>query len=241
MRGQIRIGTSGWSYQHWKGLFYPEKLPQSAWFQHYSKTFDTVEINNTFYHLPDDKTFDAWRQQAPKKFIYAVKASRYLTHLRKLSEPDAPLQTLLDGATRLKNHLGPILYQLPPNWNRNLQRLRDFLEILPKQYRHVIEFRNRDWLCEKTYQLLAEHDVALCVHDMLKRHPRRVVAKFAYVRLHGSGQKYGGKYRTRRLESWSEWIRKIADQHDVFVYFNNDAYGYAVENALTLRTLTQES
>jgi uncharacterized protein YecE (DUF72 family) len=240
MAEQVRIGTSGWNYDHWKGRFYPDDLPQSRWFAHYCRTFDTVEINNTFYHQPSPETFDAWRQQAPQDFLYAVKANRYLTHMRKLNDPSEPLQRFLEGARRLKTRLGPILYQLPPNWRKNLGRLRAFAESLPRDLTHVIEFRDRDWLDDDTYQLMAEHRLCLCVHDRLPRHPRRVTGSIAYVRFHGAGEEYAGKYRPSRLRGWADWIAEVAEAHRVFVYFNNDIKGHALADAKTLRRLIQD-
>lgn len=238
MAGQIRIGTSGWNYDHWQGPFYPLQSKAVDWFGYYADSFSTVEINNTFYHQPKDETFDAWREQAPRGFLYAVKANRYLTHLRKLKDPQEPLETFLQGVRRLEDHLGPLLYQLPPNWNRDLSRLRAFVEMLPPEFDHVIEFRNRDWLVEETYELLAQHHISLCVHDMLPRHPRRVTGPLVYVRFHGAGRKYGGKYRPSRLRSWAEWINEMAADRDVFAYFNNDANAYAVADARALAELT---
>ena len=237
MSGTIRIGTSGWHYNHWRGKFYPDDLPQDRWLAHYAESFDTVEINNSFYQLPGDDTMDAWRDQAPAGFLFAVKASRYLTHMRKLNEPEEPLEKFLKCARRLKRRLGPLLYQLPPRWKKNLERLRAFAEKLPEDRTHVIEFRDRDWLADDTYELLDEFGIALCVHDMLPRHPRRLTGPIAYVRFHGTGRKYGGSYSPSRLQPWAEWISEAAQQCDVYVYFNNDADGHAVRNAQTLKEL----
>lgn len=237
MTGTIHIGTSGWNYSHWQGPFYPEDLPSDRWFSHYSKTFNTVEINNTFYHQPQNEVFDAWREQAPDGFLYAVKANRYLTHMKKLKEPGESLERFLDGARRLKDHLGPILYQLPPRWKKNLQRLREFAKSLPSDLTHVLEFRDRDWLAEDTYELLAESNLGLCVHDMLPRHPRRVTGPAVYIRFHGTGGKYTGKYPPSRLQTWADWIKESAADHDVFAYFNNDENAYAVKDAMTLHAL----
>lgn len=237
MPGQIRIGTSGWNYEHWRGRFYPADLPRSRWFQHYSREFDTVEINNTFYHQPNDETFDHWRNEAPGGFLYAVKANRYLTHMKKLKDPRDPLERFLRGARRLRDRLGPILYQLPPHWKRNLERLESFAQVLPAELTHVIEFRERDWLADETYELLSGHNICLCVHDMLPRHPRRVTGPVVYVRFHGAGRQYGGKYRPSRLRRWGEWIVEQARQRDVFVYFNNDEDAYAIRNARELRDI----
>lgn len=237
MRHQIRVGTSGWNYKHWSGCFYPDRLPSSAWFAHYASVFDTVEINNTFYHQPAAAVFDQWQAQAPRGFLYAVKANRYLTHMKKLNAAAEPLKRFLSGARRLKQHLGPVLYQLPPNWKKDLQRLGQFVRLLPAELTHAIEFRDRDWLAEDTYALLEEHRVCLCIHDMLRGHPRRVTGPAVYVRFHGAGTKYGGPYRRDRLESWAEWMRAAARSRPVYAYFNNDQNAYAVRDALCLREL----
>lgn len=233
----IRIGTSGWNYDHWRGRLYPASLPQKKWFDVYSSVFDTVEINNTFYHQPPDATFDAWREQAPKGFLYAVKANRYLTHLKRLKDPAEPLERFLRGAKRLREHLGPILYQLPPNWSPNLERLEAFIGLLPDGLSHVIEFRNGSWLCDETYGLLEKHGVVLCVHDMFNEHPRRITGAFVYLRFHGIAGGSGGKYGRRKLRFWAEWIREVASERDVFAYFNNDAEGFAVSDARLLRQM----
>ena len=240
MAGQIYIGTSGWNYDHWQGRLYPEDLPQDQWFDHYAQHFATVEINNTFYQQPTNATLDQWRKQAPTGFLYAVKANRYITHIKRLKEPKKPLKRLFTNFRRLKKHLGPILYQLPPHWNVNLERLKHFVEELPSKLSHVMEFRNRDWLCEQTYELLPEHSVGLCVNYMLRRHPRRLTGPITYVRFHGSGKKYGGKYRKRRLEAWVDWIAEIVDDCDVFVYFNNDDDAHAVDDAQRLKEMIDQ-
>jgi len=237
MSSKIHVGTSGWNYGHWQGPFYPEDLPSDRSFSHYSKTFDTVEINNTFYQQPEDETFDSWREQAPEGFLYAVKANRYLTHMKKLKEPGESLEDFLGGVGRLKDHLGPILYQLPPRWKKNLQRLREFADVLPRDLTHVLEFRDRDWLADDTYELMAEYNLGLCVHDMLPRHPRRLTGPVVYVRFHGTGGKYTGKYPPSRLQGWADWIKEIDQERDVFVYFNNDDNAYAVKDAMTLQGL----
>jgi uncharacterized protein YecE (DUF72 family) len=241
MARKIRIGTSGWNYRHWKDVFYPCDLPQDEWFSHYSRSFNTVEINNTFYHQPNAKTYTAWRNQAPRGFRYAVKANRYLTHMLKLHDAADALRRFLQGARHLKAFLGPVLYQLPPNWNKDLERLQSFAELLPGDVHHVFEFRNRDWLADDTYELMRAFDLSLCVHDMLPRHPRRVKGPIVYVRFHGAGKKYGGKYRRHRLARWAKWIGEAVKDKEVFAYFNNDARGYAVENAKTFRKILRDS
>ncbi len=237
----IRVGTSGWIYEHWRGCFYPEGLPQKEWFSHYAGIFDTVEINSSFYREPGGSTYDMWQKQAPPGFVYAVKAHRYLTHMRKLTSPAEPLERVLSGARRFKEHLGPILFQLPPRWKRNLPRLREFARLLPSDVTAVIEFRNPDWLCEETFDLLAEYNLSLCIHDLLPRHPRRVTGPVAYVRFHGAGQKYAGKYPPSRLRPWTDWIAETSVDHPVFAYFNNDAKGYAIRDARSLLSLLSEA
>jgi uncharacterized protein YecE (DUF72 family) len=235
---QCHIGTSGWNYNHWRGRFYPDDLPAHEWFAHYAGVFNTVEINNTFYQLPATKTLNAWHKQAPQGFIYAVKANRFITHLKKLKDPKKPLAHFLKRARRLRRHLGPVLYQLPPHWKPDVERLARFCEHLPADLTHVVEFRERAWLQAETYAALAEHGVCLCIHDLLKRHPRRITGKAVYVRFHGVGSKYGGGYSRRRLRRWADWMREAADEgHDVYAYFNNDRNAYAVRDAQTLREL----
>jgi uncharacterized protein YecE (DUF72 family) len=162
----IRIGTSGWVYSHWREIFYPAQLSQNNWFRYYADRFDTVEINNTFYRLPTTATFAKWRAQVPPGFLYAVKASRFLTHLKKLKDPEQPLQTFIEHAALLGETLGPILYQLPPRWRLNLPRFEDFLALLPKNSQHVIEFRDPSWLIDEVFQLMERYHVSHCIHDM---------------------------------------------------------------------------
>lgn len=232
---QVHIGASGWAYSHWRGIFYPADLPARAWFSFYARHFHTVEINNTFYRLPAESAFEAWRLQAPAGFIYALKASRYLTHIKRLKEPEAPLQLFLSRASLLGPHLGPILYQLPPHWSLDLGRLEHFLQILPADYQHVLEFRHPSWLCEEVFSLLERYGVALCIHDMPPLEvPLRVTAPLVYVRFHG-GPDYFGDYSDAELAEWAERIVGwCVAGYAVYVYFNNDALAYAVKNALTL-------
>ena len=232
----IRIGTSGWVYQHWRGIFYPDSLRQSDWFSYYAQMFDTVEINNSFYHLPSVAAFAAWRQQAPPAFVYAVKASRFLTHMKKLHDPHEPLQRVFERVHCLGPTLGPVLYQLPPHWQVNLARFEAFLAALPQGYAHVVEFRDATWLIEPVFQLMERYCVAHCIHDMQPlKIPARVTAAPVYLRLHGDPD-HGGDYQAAALERWE---RQITEWHaqglDVFVYFNNDIGGYVLENARTLR------
>lgn len=236
-RAKVWIGTSGWIYPHWKGRFYPEDLPQSQWFAYYSQFFPTVEINNTFYQLPAEQTFDHWARQAPAGFRYAVKANRFLTHIKRLQGIEEPLERFMSRALRLGKHLGPVLFQLPPRWKYREDRLKGLLLALsayrPRKF--AVEVRDPDWLREDAYRLLGQHRVALCVHDLLPEHPRVLTARFTYLRFHGAGELYGGCYSDEALLEYASWIVDCALRGvSVYAYFNNDAYAYATQNALTL-------
>lgn len=236
-KAEIRVGCSGWQYRHWRGIFYPAELPTSRWFEHDARTFDTVEINNTFYRLPPAETFAKWREQAPRRFLYAVKASRFLTHMKKLKDPEDPLVRFFDNAKHLRPRLGPINYQLPPRWPLNLERFEHFLRAVPKRSRHAVEFREASWYDERVYDLLRRYNVALCLHDMQGcATDRMVVGPFIYVRYHFGTSKYGGRYEDDRLDDWSEWLaNQAASGLDVFAYFNNDSGGHAPRDAVRLR------
>jgi uncharacterized protein YecE (DUF72 family) len=237
-RGQVRVGTSGWVYRHWRGVFYPDRLRVKDWFAFYASRFDTVELNNTFYGLPSEAALAAWKEQAPPGFLYALKVSRFLTHRKKLKEPEAPLETVLGLARRLGDRLRPLLYQLPPNWRCDVARLRHFIGLLPRDLTHVFEFRDPSWCNDEVRGLLTETGMGHCIHDMPGFDcPGWVTARTVYVRFHGPGaQRYAGRYDRAHLR---DWAGRIGDYqragHDVFVYFNNDGGGHAVANAAELR------
>lgn len=235
--GRVRVGCSGWQYRHWKGDFYPGDLPQARWFGRYAQAFDTVEINNSFYRLPPAETFVKWREQAPRGFLYAVKASRFLTHMKKLKDPEDPLSRFFDNARHLGPHLGPILYQLPPGWGVDVPRFEHFLRALPRGYRHAVEFRETSWYDERILGLLRRHRVALCLHDMQgSATGQMVVGPFVYVRFHFGTARYGGRYSDDRLDGWADWLAdRAAEGLDVFAYFNNDTGGHAPRDAVRLR------
>jgi uncharacterized protein YecE (DUF72 family) len=240
--GAARIGCSGWQYRHWRGGFYPPELPVSRWFEHYASVFDTVEINNTFYRLPERETFAAWRRRAPATFLFAVKASRFLTHMKKLKDPEDSLERLFSRVRALGRRLGPVLYQLPPHWNLDRDRLERFLHALPRGIHHVMEFRDPGWYADEVLTLLDRHGVALCLHDMpgSSTGPLRV-GPFVYARFHGARGTYGGSYSNARLSGWSEWLHEQRTKGaDIFAYFNNDVGGHAPRNALALRRLLEE-
>jgi uncharacterized protein YecE (DUF72 family) len=235
---EVRVGCSGWQYRHWRGRFYPADLPAARWFEYYAGRFDTVEINNTVYRLPEESAFDAWRRSAPPRFVYAVKASRFLTHMKKLKDPAEPLGRLFTRARRLRQTFGPVLYQLPPHWALNLERLDRFLAALPRRHRHAIEFRDPSWYCDEVFARLERRGVALCEHDMAGSATARLgVGPFVYVRFHGL-LKYRGRYRDRDLERWAEWLSaRCREGKGVYAYFNNDADAQAPRDAARLRAL----
>ncbi|HSE57247.1 MAG TPA: DUF72 domain-containing protein [Nitrospiraceae bacterium] len=236
----VRIGTSGWHYKHWRGPFYPENLSATRMLAWYVERFDTVEINNSFYRLPALETFTAWRDATPAGFCFAVKASRYMTHRKKLHEPEAALERFMPPVEALDGKLGPILFQLPPRWACNLDRLSGLLEVLPKTHRYAFEFRDPSWHVPAVYRLLEKHLAALCLYELDGfLSPIEVTADYVYVRLHGPGRKYQGDYSTAILQSWAERIdRWQAALKAVYVYFDNDQAGFAAKNAAELKTLT---
>ena len=238
---KIRIGTSGWHYKHWLGgVFYPAGTTGAEMFQIYARHFDTVEINNSFYRLPAAKTFDAWRESSPPEFCFAVKASRFTTHMKKLKDPKSSSEKFFLVAERLEEKLGPILFQLPPRWKLNMERLSEFLEALPVEHRYVFEFREESWLVEPVFELLRKHNAAHCIHDFADmKVPHELTADFSYVRFHGpTSAKYWGWYSTRELRAWAKRIESWRERlSEVYVYFNNDPEGAAVKNALELKEL----
>jgi uncharacterized protein YecE (DUF72 family) len=233
----IRIGTSGWHYDHWAGVFYPAKLPKNKWFEFYAQHFDTVEINNTFYHQPKPQTFKNWRKQAPKNFFFTAKANRFITHIKRLKDVQEPLERFFAGVRLLKTNLGPILYQLPPSMHKDLDRLKTFLQILPEDRVAVFEFRHESWYCEDTYKLLDEFNVGFCIHDLIgKESPRIVTGNIAYIRFHGTEGRYSGSYSKAQLSAWAGWLKEQTSRvQSIYVYFNNDVGGHAISNAKALK------
>lgn len=252
------VGTSGWVYRHWAdGVFYPAGLPTSRWFAHYASVFDTVEINNTFYRLPSADAFDRWREQAPPGFLYAVKANRYLTHIRRLGDCEEPLQRFLERARRLGPALGPILYQLPPRWKANAERLEEFASLLDgmdeaQGMEHTFEFRDPRWFVEPVRDVLARHGLSFCIYHLPDVPcPLWVTGPIVYVRFHGASTRYGGRYSSEDLAAWAGRLRDLAAgtvpeagdglRRPLYVYFNNDVGGHAVANALELRAMLGEA
>lgn len=242
MSCDIRIGTSGFHYKHWKGPFYPAKLPAAKMLDHYVQHFDTVELNNSFYRLPEPGAFDTWREATPGNFIFAVKASRFLTHNKKLKEPEQALDNLLPRAAHLGSKLGPILFQLPPHWRVNAERLHNLLEILPRDLRYAFEFRELSWINPEIDSILKKFNAAFCIYELAGYHsPLTITADFAYVRLHGpESGKYQGSYSRQKLKRWDRQIEEWRTQlKAIYIYFDNDQYGYAAANALALKSRVQ--
>lgn len=233
---RIHIGTSGWTYDHWKEVFYPQEKPQKEWLDYYARHFSTVEINNSFYNLPKRETFESWRNATPEGFLFSLKASRYITHMKKLREPGESLARFLDRGSVLGEKLGPVLFQLPPRWRVNPERLGSFLDMLPETRSYTFEFRDSSWFHDEVYDLLSGHNAAFCIYELGDvASPRQITADFVYIRLHGPGGPYQGRYGTAALSGWagalSAWRAKGLD---VYCYFDNDDSGYAVMNAREL-------
>ncbi len=241
----ILIGTSGYNYPHWwDGVFYPPDLPQKKWLEFYSKVFDTVELNVSFYRLPTKEVFGGWARRTPKDFTFAVKGSRYITHTKRLKDCREPLSLLLDHASALREKLGILLWQLPPRFRFQRDRLEEFgvlLSTLPraKSVRHAFEFRDPSWFCRESFQLLEEFQFTFCIaHGSGLPYTEAVTSQTVYLRLHGGEVLYGTNYSDKELDRWAKKISGWSEAgRTVFVYFNNDAYGFAVKNALALRKL----
>lgn len=226
-------------YRHWRGAFYPAQLPVKQWYRYYAGQFDAVEINNSFYRLPAPATFAAWRKQAPAGFRYAVKAQRYLTQARKLKEPAEPLARILPPIRALGDRLGPVLYQLPPLFAVNLERLAAFIAALPRDMVHVIEFRDSSWYCDAVFALLEREGVGFCVHDMPgSKSPTIATGPLAYRRFHGGAGKYWGRYPEATLAAAGKWLRQEAARGRTgWAFFNNDAEAQAVADGQALKAL----
>lgn len=240
MSAAVHIGTSGWNYKHWKGVFYPEKLPQKQWLAHYAEHFDTVEVNNTFYQLPQYSTFESWREIVPQGFTFALKASRFITHMKKLKDPKSSSEKFFGRSERLEDKLGPILFQLPPSWQLDFDRLAEFLETIPSGHQYAFEFRNESWLTNEVYDLLRQYNIAFCIQDFRgKQSPFEITANFSYVRMHGPTEHvYSGSYSDVALNKWSRRIKRWRKElRDVYVYFNNDVGGCAVTDTMRLREM----
>ena len=239
----INIGTSGWMYDHWIGRFYPKGMENSKMLEHYAKKFSTVEINNAFYQLPTKESIKTWEEKTPKDFIFAVKGSRYLTHMKNLKDPKESSEKFFNAIEYFERNLGPILFQLSSNWHKNKERLEKFIHILPEKYEYVFELRHSTWFCEEIYEILRKNNIALCFHDFKgKITPLEITSdQLIYIRLHGSEGNYRKMYSGEQLNWWvdriQEWENKV---NHIYLYFNNDAFGNAVNNAIELREKLKE-
>ncbi len=236
---KIHIGTSGWNYTHWRGTFYPEDLSPNRWLDYYIQHFRTVEINNSFYHLPKRETFENWRKAVPGDFIFAIKASRFITHMKKLKDPQQSITRFFENVTGLGKKMGPILFQLPPRWSFNPQRLREFLEALPNECRYTFEFRDDSWWNDEAYETLNKYGAAFCIFELAGvQSPKEITTDFIYIRLHGPGAAYQGQYNDAALAGWSgAFSTWVSQGKDVYCYFDNDQNGYAAQNALRLQEM----
>lgn len=236
----LNIGCSGFLYDHWKGPFYPEDLPKKGWFRYYCSKFSTVELNVTFYRLPDKETFTKWYQETPSDFVFSLKGSRFITHVKKLKASAEPVDVFFSRALALKDKLGVILWQLPPGLKVDPGRLAEFLELLrPYGLRSTFEFREGTWISKEVISLLQRENASLCMADwpeFLNDLP--VTSDFVYIRRHGEGGSYATCYSNEHLKADARRIKRYLKQNkDVFIYFNNDAYGYAPRNALQLKEM----
>lgn len=236
------IGTSGWHYDFWRGRFYPEKLPKAKWLEFYTRHFFTLELNNTFYRLPSKEAFSKWYDSSPPDFTFAVKVSRFITHIKRLKNCDDEVNNFMSRVAILKEKLGPILYQLPPGLRRDDDRLISFLSILPPGLKHVIEFRHQSWLTEDVFDILRRHQAGFCVFDMPSlTSPLVATADFAYIRFHGSDSLYSSCYTDEEMADWAKKIAQLAENlESVYIYFNNDIAGYALQNAETIRNYLEK-
>jgi uncharacterized protein YecE (DUF72 family) len=238
MAGKIHIGTSGWVYKHWKGNFYPPELRERDWLTFYARHFDIVELNNTFYRLPPESAVHAWRETSPPGFRFAVKGSRFITHMKKLKDPALALERFFSRADLLGPKLGPILFQLPPQWPPDIARFAAFLEALPGGNRYTFEFRHPGWNHPEIERLLRMANAAVCIFHLAGfQSPIGHTADFTYVRLHGPGGKYAGSYPDNDLQVWAKRLREW-DLTDAYIFFDNDEAGHAPANAARLRELT---
>jgi uncharacterized protein YecE (DUF72 family) len=238
-RGSARVGCSGWSYREWKGPVYDPERPARTWFAQYAERFDTVELNNSFYRLPDASTVDGWREQAPAGFVYAAKVGQFGTHRKKLKDATSWMPRHHERIERLADHLGPNLFQLPPRWKRNVERLDEALSAADPRWRWAVEVRDPSWLHDDVFEVLRRHRAALCLHDLLEGHPMVRTTDWTYLRFHGPDavrHPYQGRYGPSRLGPVAEVIGGwLDDGCDVYAYFNNDWHANAVLDATWLR------
>ena len=235
------MGTSGWHYEHWRDRFYPRELVKAKWLEFYASQFTTVELNNSFYRLPSEAAFANWYESSPANFVFAVKVSRFITHIKRLRDVTEAVERFVARAKILGEKLGPLLYQLPPNMHRNDEVLESFLSALPREMKHVFEFRHQSWFDDNVFKVLNKYNAGFCVFDMpLVSCPLIATADFTYIRFHGSTGLYASCYSDEELADWAKKLANLAANLKAsYVYFNNDAETFAVRNAITLQGYLQ--
>jgi len=233
----IRIGTSGWMYKHWQKIFYPDKWPKSKWLEYYAGQFDTVELNASFYRLPNLTTFKGWKERSPDNFLWSVKGSKFITHIRRLKDPAEPLDRLYNSIIGLGEKLGVILFQLPPSLPFDEKLFGDFCGSLDPNLRYALEIRHPSWINDPLFAILSEFNMALCISDTAGRYPssEAITADFVYIRLHGPRRLYASEYSDKELQAWAEKV--ITWKKNAFIYFDNDFEGYAIKNARRLKEI----
>ena len=237
MTSKIHIGTSGWTYDHWREVFYPKDCPKAKWLDFYTRHYGTVELNASFYRLPKPQTFENWRERTPDNFLWAVKANRYITHIKRLKDPEEPLERFFGSADALKEKLGPILFQLPPSLSFDEEVFIHFCKQLKGDRLYTLEVRHPSWAQERAVDILKDNNIALCVSDSAGRYPyiEEDTATFIYIRLHGSKKLYASKYSEDELQTYAGRIRDWSK--DTYLYFDNDYKGYAINNAKRLKEI----
>ncbi len=237
---KIRIGTSGWNYSHWKGIFYPSDLAKTKWLEFYATQFDTVELNATFYRLPSEKTFQSWYKRTPANFLWSLKANRAITHIKKLKDVKEALDKFYKLVFWLKEKCGVVLFQLPPSLTFEEGLLKEFCSLLNTNYRYALEIRHKSWINDNAFEILAKHNIAFCISDSAGRFPyyEAITADFVYIRLHGPAKLYASEYSEAQINEWAKKLIKWGK--DAFVYFNNDFSGYAVKNAKMLKQVIEQ-
>jgi uncharacterized protein YecE (DUF72 family) len=234
---KIHVGTSGFSYQHWKEIFYPSGVPQRQWLEFYAQNFDCVEINSSFYRLPRESVVESWQRRTPKTFTFVMKGSRAVTHISRLKDCRESVELFYESIRPLKRKIGAVLWQLPPGLKQDRALLESFLNLLPARPNPVLEFRNPSWFTEDVYALMRTKRTVFCMHDMRSSGcPDVVTAPIIYLRFHGPTGRYRGGYPDRMLKDRATWIQ-ASGASEVYAFFNNDSEGHAVKNATTLRRM----
>lgn len=244
MAGNIYIGTSGWSYKHWKGIYYPDKTRSADWLDFYANDFEVTEINASFYRLPKEETVISWAEKVPKNFKFCPKMSRYLTHMKKLRNPEEPLERFFSIFEPIRKHMGPVLIQLPPMLKFDYDVAEHFFQLLKKKYKQydfALEVRHETWM-DDGLDLMAKYNIAFVISQSDAGFPyaEMVTAKNIYVRFHGPARLYASSYTNEMLKKFArkfkDWMK---DGHDVWAFFNNDLFGYAIDNAKNLKKMVE--